>query len=474
MTLIGRADRLRLGWMTGLLAVLLCALAIARPVDHDESQYVAAAMLSGAGLIPYRDYAYLQTPLQPLLFAPLAWASGRWVWPALRLVNALLGLAAIGGVYRAARLWGADRRAALGAATLFATCDILLFAVGTARNDALPAALLAWALVGVAKGERGGASRVTAMVTGLVFAAAAAAKISYALPAMAYGLWALCHRGHRPAWIVVGTLPIVALIAALYAAAPEGFLFGVLHVPSQAPAEYYAARPWKLSWAAKLLDSLKFLALGPALIGVVMVMRKRPPAVLLLLMIGGAVGASMPFPTWRQYWLPLLPQLFVALALLWHRAPPAPRWRRALAFFAAVGLVPTLITLIGRDEAMSLPTALAEGRRVAATMDRMGVTGPVATLAPQMLAMTGRMPHPDFATGPFYFRSRALLDDSAERRLHLVAQTRPRIAADWMLIGGEGPWSSGDARLDAALAAASGGQAVAIPDTRFRLIRVAH
>ena len=57
--------------MAGLLAVLLCLLAIARPVDHDESQYVAAATLSGAGLIPYRDYAYLQTPLQPLLFAPI-------------------------------------------------------------------------------------------------------------------------------------------------------------------------------------------------------------------------------------------------------------------------------------------------------------------------------------------------------------------------------------------------------------------
>ncbi|WP_440978934.1 DUF2029 domain-containing protein [Sphingomonas pseudosanguinis] len=472
MTAIGRADRP--WWMAGLLAVLLCALAIARPVDHDESQYVAAAMLSGAGLIPYRDYAYLQTPLQPLLFAPIAWASGRWVWPVLRLVNALLGLAAIAGVYHAARLWGADRRAAHWAAGLFATCDILLFAVGTARNDALPAALLAWALVGVARGERGDASRGTAILTGLVLAAAAAAKISYALPAVAYGLWALAHRGHRPGWVVAGTLPVIVLIAALYAAAPEGFLFGVLHFPSQAPAEYYAARPWKLSWAAKLIDSLKFLTLGPALIGVVLVMRKRPPAVLVLLMIGGAIGAVLPFPTWRQYWLPLLPPLFVALALLWHVAPPAPRWRGALAFFAMVGLVPTLITLIGRDEAMSLPAALGEGQRVAATMDRIGVTGPVATLAPQMLAVTGRMPHPDFATGPFYFRSRALLDAGAERRLHLVAQTRPRIAADWVLVGGEGPWSAGDARLDATLAAAAGGQAVAISGTRFRLIRVAH
>lgn len=460
--------------MAGLLAVLLCLLAIARPVDHDESQYVAAATLSGAGLIPYRDYAYLQTPLQPLLFAPIAWVAGRWAWPALRLVNALLGLVAIAGVYRAARLWGADRRAATLAAWLFSTCDILLFAVGTARNDALPAALLAAALIGVARGEGQGASRGSAALTGLLLAAAAAAKISYALPAIAYGLWALFHRRHRPIWVMIGTLPVLALMAALFAAAPEGFLFGVLRFPSQAPAEYYAARPWKLSWAAKALDSLKFLALGPALVGLLVVARARPPRLLVLLMIGGAISAMLPFPTWRQYWLPFLPPLFVALALLWHREPPSPRWRIALALLAIVGLAPTLITLIGRDEGMSLPTALAEGRRAAAMMDRMGVTGPVATLAPQMLAVTGRMPHPDFATGPFYFRSRALLDAQAEQRLHLVAQTRPRIAADWVLVGGEGPWSAGDARLDAALARAARNPGWRVPGTRFRLIRVPH
>lgn len=459
--------------MAGLLAVLLCLLAIARPVDHDESQYVAAATLSGAGLIPYRDYAYLQTPLQPLLFAPIARVAGRWARPALRLVNALLGLVAIAGVYRAARLWGADRRAATLAAWLFSTCDILLFAVGTARNDALPAALLAAALIGVARGEGQGASRGSAALTGLLLAAAAAAKISYALPAIAYGLWALFHRRHRPIWVMIGTLPVLALMAALFAAAPEGFLFGVLRFPSQAPAEYYAARPWKLSWAAKALDSLKFGARPRA---------GRAPRggagaatrLLVLLMIGGAIGAMLPFPTWRQYWLPFLPPLFVALALLWHREPPSPRWRIALALLAIVGLAPTLITLIGRDEGMSLPTALAEGRRAAAMMDRMGVTGPVATLAPQMLAVTGRMPHPDFATGPFYFRSRALLDAQAEQRLHLVAQTRPRIAADWVLVGGEGPLVG--RRCAAGRGAGAGGEESGwrVPGTRFRLIRVPH
>ncbi|WP_199743189.1 hypothetical protein [Sphingomonas ginsenosidivorax] len=75
-----------MAWAT--LAIIFMALALLRPVDHDESQYVAATVLTTHGLLPYRDFAYLQTPLQPFLFAPIA---GPWTWPALRIANALLG-----------------------------------------------------------------------------------------------------------------------------------------------------------------------------------------------------------------------------------------------------------------------------------------------------------------------------------------------------------------------------------------------
>ena len=71
--------------------LLLALLALARPVDHDESKYVAATVLALRGL-PYRDFAYLQTPLQPLLFAPVAMLAGGGVWNALRLVNTALGV----------------------------------------------------------------------------------------------------------------------------------------------------------------------------------------------------------------------------------------------------------------------------------------------------------------------------------------------------------------------------------------------
>jgi hypothetical protein len=54
-----------------LAALLLGISLLTRPINHDEGQYVGAIALMRSGL-PYRDFAYLQTPLQPLLLAPLS------------------------------------------------------------------------------------------------------------------------------------------------------------------------------------------------------------------------------------------------------------------------------------------------------------------------------------------------------------------------------------------------------------------
>ena len=64
----------RLTLRFGFLAVLalFVSLALIIPSDHDEGQYVAAAHFVANGLRPYRDFPYLQTPLQPYLTAPLA------------------------------------------------------------------------------------------------------------------------------------------------------------------------------------------------------------------------------------------------------------------------------------------------------------------------------------------------------------------------------------------------------------------
>ncbi|QCB41448.1 DUF2029 domain-containing protein [Sphingomonas sp. PAMC26645] len=455
-----------------VLAILLIALAILRPIDHDESQYVAAAILTAHGLIPYRDFAYLQTPLQPYLFAPIAALAGEWTWPALRITNALLGAATIAAVHRAARIGGADTRAATFAAALFATCDILLFSIGTARNDALPAACLALALPAIVRTARDQASRRDAILIGTLLAAAATAKISYALPALTYGIWTLFRADRRPWWTLLGTLPFVALTTALFLQAPEGFLFGVISFPGHAPTEWYQARPWKLSNIAKIIDTLKFLALGPALLAIVATIgrRQRWHLILDLLILAGLIAALAPVPTWRQYLLPMLPALFVRLALVWHAHPPGKAMRIAAVVFACAGLAPTIEAVAnGR---IPMLDAMRDASAVRQTLDREHVAGPVATLSPQFLP--GTASDPRFATGPFYFRSTALLDADQDRQLRLVSHARMHLLGQppAILTGGEGAWSSGDDRIDTLLATYAirqGYRAVPVPDTRFTL-----
>ena len=461
--------------MTGVaaLSILFVALAMLRPIDHDESQYVAAAVLTAQGLIPYRDYAYLQTPLQPFLFAPVAALAETFAWAALRIVNAGLGTVAVVAVAGGARAAGASRHMALVSAGLFATTDILLFSIGTARNDALPAACLAIALwLALIPARR----RTMAAVTGLLLAAAAAAKISYAIPALAYGGYALIDRDRqRPVWVLVGVVPVAVFVAWTAWIAPPQFLFGVFTFPRAAPDQYYraAGRLWKLTIGAKLLDLMKFLALGaalPALFSVAHERGDRRP-LLIVMIVAGLFAALLPTPTWRQYLLPLLPPLFVALALVWTRRPPGRALRVATIVFAVAGIAPSLAAIaVGGG----MQTAIRQGAAIGATMDRAHARGPVASLSPQFVPATGRAIDPRFATGPFYLRSRGLLTPTAERNDILISSATLARAPlpPTILTGGEGRWTSGDPALDALLAAraqAAGYRATPVPGGRFTL-----
>lgn len=468
-------------------AAMLALLAMVRPVDHDESQYVAAALLAWRGL-PYRDFAYLQPPLQPLLLAPVAMLSdigaGALSYPVLRLVNALLGVATLAGCYLAAQVAGASRPAALAGAGLLAVTDIFLFSVGVARNDALPAALLALAMVLMLRATAGQSSGARAMLAGLLLAAAAAAKISYALPALGYGVWALLDRRHRPGWLLAGALPVVAMAVALALAAFPAFWFDVITFPARAPAQWYLAtgRPDKLWMATKLFDLVKFLALGPGLI-MALLWRRDPRSggaarLLDLMIVAGLVAALLPQPTWRQYLLPMLVPLAVRVSLALHFRPPGRAIRIALCVTAGAGIAPSVESIFkAAVSGVPMLQVVRDSSAIADALARSDVSGPVATLSPQFLGAAANRIDPRFAAGPFYFRSNGLMDARDEwaarlvsmRRLGQQFRARPPAA---ILVGGEGRWSSGDDRLDAVLethARGHGWTRVPLRSDRFRL-----
>src|SRR5437762_2884237 len=158
------------------LTLWLVGLAFVRKLSIDESQYIASAVLTAKGLLPYRDYAYLQTPLQPFAFAPLQWLFSGHVLIAMRLTNALLGGGTMLLVCGTARRMGAPTGAALVAAAMLAVCEPFTWSVGVARNDMLPALLMMLGLFAIARGITGARMFGAGVALGL----ANGVKISYA------------------------------------------------------------------------------------------------------------------------------------------------------------------------------------------------------------------------------------------------------------------------------------------------------
>lgn len=421
-----------LGWAA--LGLVLAGLALVRPLDHDESQYVAATVLAARGWL-YRDFAYLQTPLQPLLLAPLAALAGMWAWPVLRLANAAMVMAALMLFHRGARQSGVAPALATGVTALFAGSDIVLFCAGVARNDALPLLLYCAALPPMLRAAEGRGNNAGALAAGLLLAGAAAAKLSYGVIALAYGVYALAARRHRPAWLLLGAVPLALLCLCCAVRAPGAFWFEMIDFPVRAPSEWYLAQGagWKLSLPMRLVDLAKFLALGaplPALLLVAWHRARTPQERLLdLLIVAGLIAAFAPVPIWRQYLLPVLPPLFLRLALLWQARPPGRATRVALAVFVAAGLSFTGQGLWQARGGVPMLRARAESAAIGAAYRAAGARGAVATLSPQYLPAAGLAIDPRFAAGPFYFRSTGLLSAADEARFGLVSKARLQSAA---------------------------------------------
>ena len=186
-------------------ALLLGISLLTRPINHDEGQYVGAIALMRSGL-PYRDFAYLQTPLQPLLLAPLSLLPAGWLLVGGRIANALFGWLSL-----ALLLLGLRGRtpswAALAAVVALACTDVFLFGSSVARNDALPMMLLSAAVAVLL--QPGTLGQRSYLAAGLLLGLATSAKISFALPAAGAGVFLLAQ------WRKTGWRPILSFAASL-------------------------------------------------------------------------------------------------------------------------------------------------------------------------------------------------------------------------------------------------------------------
>ena len=405
------------------VAGLLIALSITfRKLNHDEGQYVAAIEFAHSGW-PYRDFAYLQTPLQPILLSPLAGLPAGWLLVGARIANGLFGLATI-VLLMIALNRRASARSSMMAIIILICSEPFLLACSLARNDALPMALLAAAIVALLRGLDVHRGRTYFATAGLLLGLASSAKISAAIPAAAAGLFFVI-RVRRfglgslvgfEAGVLLGLLPTLVLAVI----APDRFYFDVFAYSLDAPRQWWTAvghANW-LDPRFRILLLAILAAQGCILFGVIAaaIDRRRSDDRLLLdlMIIGGLITAYMPEPAFTQYLVPLLPPVAVRLALAIDGFPD--RWNRRVILSmmgsCALGMLLTgyyaVRTYRHGDD---LRYGVEQGRAVA-----LAAAGrSIVTLSPERVAGSDVKLDRRFVTGPFLFRTSGQLSHQALR-----------------------------------------------------------
>lgn len=436
-----------------LALILLCLLVSAalHPIDHDEGQYVGALALMREGL-PYRDFVYLQTPLQPILLSPLLWIAEGWLFPAHRMVNALFATGAAVLIWKSARSVGASVRSATLAVLAMVFCDSFLFGASVARNDALPMVLAAaaqyWLVRAVVAGRRDRASALTYAVAGLCLGMAIGVKISYAFIAAPAGLFLLATWKERGVaavfWFAAGGVAAMLPVAWIVSLAPEAAWFGIIDYSLRAPFQWRAINDLggMTGTGISLLRFLAFAIQGSVLLALLLVigdrwarLRRRTsgaqtpqasahaPALLLLeaLVVGGLVAALLPKPVYSQYLVPMLAPLFVRMAPVLDAPRGSPNLSRLTIGTIAIGIAVWLVTILPNGAAGHSPPIAASrtARQVACLVGGRDAGSFIAGLSPAHLVDSGVPIDRRFVAGPFTYRMQALLTAAQERRFHL-------------------------------------------------------
>lgn len=336
-------------WLLAILAAGGLGLAnlVLGELNQDEGWYLYAARLVSEGQLPYRDFAFTQAPLLPLVYSlaqPLVEHGGLAAGRALTL---LLTLASAGFAAATARRLappGQAGWAALAAFTLAAVNVYQSYFGTVVKTYALCGVLItagAWLLV-LARDRR---SLILHALAGLVLAGAAGTRISAGAMLPVVGLYLLWQRERcgAAAWLafgVGGAIGLMVIFLPLLFSAPDAFRYFVLEYHSARSAGGLAAQlVYKVGCLSRVVQAY-FVAVS---LGVVLVLVRwargpRGPGDALVLTLWLSLAAmtlvhlSAPFP-YDDYQVPLY-SLFTALlaaALARVVEPAAPALRAAAA-----------------------------------------------------------------------------------------------------------------------------------------------
>ena len=439
-----------------VVLLLLVSANMQKGLSHDEHMYVAGGeMLARDGLLPYRDYSYLQMPNLALLYGVLFQATESLLLAA-RLLNTCFAVLLLGTIfYYAATLLHAESRMArwligAGSVVLVLANPLFVYTSGLAWNHDLPLLLIALAFVLYSRAGGNGRAARSWVVCGVLVGLAIGTRLSFVLAVIPFvaGIFVLAQSPWSDklrlaviffAGAFLGLLPSL-LLAGL---APAEFMFGNW--------EYHRLNQlyWQQAGYDRAMDFwgklvyLKEVAFEPgtmsllvlfvllALAGLISTGRRQrmsnaPLLILVLLILALLTGALVPTPTWYQYYYALVPFLVIGIIHTLSLFYDDRRARRlGMALFtlavlvsASYGLPAYLRAIVEMSTEGWIPS---EVHRVGTEIKQAVGDGKVATLASLYPMEGGVRIYKELASGPFGWRVSGLVSDRQEMELGILS-----------------------------------------------------
>lgn len=451
------ASRGRSWWVSALLLAVVCAgiffRAMDRDLNHDEHQFLApAALLSREGLLPYRDYPLFHVPNLVFAYAVLDRLTGQLLLMAKCVsvgstcgVAILLFLTAMTCPSPQAR--HGRRLLACSTLALFLFDPLTVATTGKTWNHELPALLTVAALL--LHSEAGRRDSLACMgASGALLGLAIGTRLTFAPIGMPLALFPVLF---STSWRRRFTHTAVFCLAGVVACAPslyflftdrEAFLFGNLEFPRLRLLDPENTRIQKtMTWWRKLRYFAKEIVLPSwPLFAAYMLVGVRPALTWLQTRRDGSMAAALvitvlPFallgcfaPSRFQY---QHYYLFAPLLVLGVTFGAGQLQRQTLvAILAAVSALTLLAQTVregGRGSFAWVGRAMvprkwfpAKARSVGDAIRARSPEGKVLTLAPLWVLEGGLQIYPEFATGPFAWRSAPFAPIEARQRLKLV------------------------------------------------------
>ncbi|MFV3131071.1 hypothetical protein [Niveispirillum sp. KHB5.9] len=420
------------------LVLLLAAFAVGRGYNHDEEQFVAAAVLAMDG-VPYRDFVYLQPPAYLALLSGLYRLLGLdgGYFLAGRLLNLGFTLLALAALWWQARACTDDRRVAVAVTLLFSASTAVQPAIDSMRNDMAPCALALWAAV-LVMGERD-RRRVrhgVVALAGLLLAGAVGMKLSYGFAPLVMGLWLLWRRvGMLPGFVAGGVLGALCLLPwPLMGWA--GFVEGVFTYHRITPALWHEeaglSAYFGLEYLAEFLNRRVFtdaVLAGLLFLATATFLAHRRVGLSGLLMLGALAFGLLPRPPYIQYFMPFAAFTLLALPAAWVAMENAGSVRGALlAAVMLLGTLPGTLVMLANAPRLVQPgkwmlaRVAAAGEAIRDEVRAAGLDGPVATLSPIPVLEAGLAIYPELSAGPFFYRTADRLTPERLRGLNAVGR----------------------------------------------------